>query len=262
MRISAALLHVTATVALSAAASAQGTSTIWNHNGSEVSLSANGNQREFRYRTPRPGLLEVGVQQGTLLFQGTKIDNQYSGTAFLFSKSCGPLPYAVTGPVSPDQRTVTFYGKAPDQMNSNCQVLDYRDDTLVFEFLPNMKVAAQQSDETQEYGTDGRLFSSGADDYYLLSRKAEGNEDSTGYVGQVRVVHHYQGAGYQILMKDYSARCRAADNTLSVIWFKAGDQSNPYMVRIDHPDRSPASDQKESYNLYWAACYGKFAKFR
>src|SRR5208282_4383730 len=87
---------------------AQGTLSLWDHNGSQVSLSTNGPQRLFYYQAPTDDLLQLGVQAGTLLFEGRRAGNRYSGTAYVFSKACGPLPYAVAGPVSPDDRTVTM----------------------------------------------------------------------------------------------------------------------------------------------------------
>jgi hypothetical protein len=104
----------------------------WDHNGSSMRLVANGPSREFFYESPRSGLEAVGVQQGTLLFKGKKVGNTYSGTAYVFSP-CGALPYAVSGAVSEDQRSVTMTGKAPIP-RSNCSVARYRDDALVFTF--------------------------------------------------------------------------------------------------------------------------------
>src|SRR5262245_45534398 len=118
---------VLALVVLLTGTTAQAAS-LWDHNGSVVVLEANGAARKFLYRSPRPGL---PVASGTLLFSGKKDGNSYSGTAYVFSRKCGPLGYAVSGPVSDDQRTVTMYGKAP-RVDSSCNVVAYRDDTLVF----------------------------------------------------------------------------------------------------------------------------------
>jgi hypothetical protein len=125
---------------------AQGASSIWDHNGSAVYLSADGAGRRFYYQAPRGGLQEVGVQPGTLLFDGRRDENRYSGTAYVFSKFCGALAYAVSGPVSPDQRSVTMYGKAPT-LDSNCRVVGYRDDVLVFTFSSSSEIAKAQSPE-------------------------------------------------------------------------------------------------------------------
>ena len=119
---------------LNPGAPASALSKLWNHNGSIMQLAADGASRKFYYVKPRDGLESVGISSGTLLFSGTKSDNFYSGTAYVFSPRCGARPYAVSGPVSDDQRQVTMYGKAPIP-NSNCRIGSYRDDTLVFTFV-------------------------------------------------------------------------------------------------------------------------------
>ena len=105
----------------------------WDHNGSRMDLIADGATRKFAYRDPRPGLIEEGVAQGTLVFVGKRQGDQYSGTAYLFSKLCGPRSYSVSGPVSSDQRSVTMYGQKPI-LNSSCEVEGYTSDTLVFSY--------------------------------------------------------------------------------------------------------------------------------
>ena len=81
----------------------------WNHNGSIMRLKASGNQRWFYYEHPKAGL---AVQPGTLLFDGVKSGNWYSGTARVFSKYCPatPLEYFVEGPVGANQTKVTMTG--------------------------------------------------------------------------------------------------------------------------------------------------------
>jgi hypothetical protein len=92
--------------------------------------------------------MEVGVRPGALLFDGRRNRNQYSGMAHVFSKGCSALPYAVTGVVSPDERTVTMYGKAPI-VNSSCRVVASRDDALVFNLSPSLGERASQDDVVQ-----------------------------------------------------------------------------------------------------------------
>jgi hypothetical protein len=106
----------------------------WDHNGSQMDLIASGSERKFVYRNPRAGLREEGVDNGTVLFVGKRIGDEYSGTAYLFSKSCGKQSYAVSGPVGTDQRSVTMHGNRP-VLNGSCQIEGYRDDVLVFNYL-------------------------------------------------------------------------------------------------------------------------------
>jgi hypothetical protein len=239
-------------------ASADGVRSLWNHNDSEVYLYANGQGREFRYRTPKPELLQAGVLPGTLVFKGTRIGNQYSGTAYVFPRPCGALPYPVAGELAPDERSVTMYGSAPSAIYSDCTVAAYRDDVLVFELSEQTGADGR---EAQQYGTDGRLFSSGSDEYFLLSKSPDQREDWNGYTGQVRVVHHYHSGGFEIWMKDFSARCLTADNLPSIAWSNAGETSAQATIRIRGAAR-PKSDLRESYNLYWAVCHDRFRRFR
>ena len=108
---------------------------LWEHNGSVLYLAANGAGRRFYYDTPREGLDSVGVKRGTLLFDGQKNGDQYSGTAYFFSKICGPGTYAVSGPVTSNQSqiTITLSGKAP-RLDANCKQIGLRDDVLVFTY--------------------------------------------------------------------------------------------------------------------------------
>ncbi|MEY9351641.1 hypothetical protein ABIF99_000487 [Bradyrhizobium japonicum] len=136
-----------AVVVVSAEVAAQ-EATLWHHNGSTVALSAAGARRQFHYQTPSADLLEIGVQPRTLLFDGRRDRDKYTGTAYVFSKVCGALPYAVTGPVSPDQRGVAMYGKAPI-VDSSCRVVRHRDDVLIFNLSSVAQTSTGQSDAEQ-----------------------------------------------------------------------------------------------------------------
>ena|SRR5882672_11227366 len=56
-----------ATLVLIFFSTAAGAASLWDHNGSVVSLEANGPARKFYYSAPRPGL---PVTSGVLLFDG------------------------------------------------------------------------------------------------------------------------------------------------------------------------------------------------
>ncbi|MBG6201229.1 hypothetical protein IWQ48_002367 [Labrenzia sp. EL_13] len=107
----------------------------WDHNGSLMRLQAQGNQRWLSYEIPRDVLRPAGVQRGTLLFNGVKNGNWYSGTARVFSKFCpgSPLEYSVEGPVRGDQLQVTVSGSR--EVFNQCRPTgQYTSDTLVFTF--------------------------------------------------------------------------------------------------------------------------------
>lgn len=108
----------------------------WDHNGSVMRLQAQGNQRWFYYETPRSVLRNAGVRRGTLLFNGRKSGNWYSGTARRYSKFCpgDPQEYSVEGPVRNDQLKVTVHGQR--EVHRQCAPTgNWADDTLVFTYL-------------------------------------------------------------------------------------------------------------------------------
>jgi hypothetical protein len=238
--------------------SAQNGSSAWDLNGSQLYLTAIGTQREFHYHTVRPGLEEAGVQSGTLWFQGTRKGDQYSGTAYVFSKACGPFPYAVAGSVSNNDHKITLTGSVPIVPEDSCEIADHRDGTDVLRLL---ETTVLPDGQVQTYGEDGRLFSSGNDEYFLISRMAK-SDDVPGFLGQVRIVHHFPSSGYEILLKDYVVTCTAEGNPSAVDWFKTGDHGAAANVAVTQTNFAPKPDVKESYNLYWAACLDKFLRFK
>src|SRR5215212_9655887 len=105
--------------------------TVWEHNGSIVQLREEGTQRSFRYSDPRAELQKAGVENGTVLFEGKKTGNRFSGTAYRFSRGCGAIGYEVDGTVSPTAKDLTLSGRAPKR-NSKCEVVGHFTDVLVF----------------------------------------------------------------------------------------------------------------------------------
>lgn len=92
----------------------------WTHNGSLMRLKARGNERWFVYEVPRQGMRDVGVRRGTLLFNGRKQGEWYSGLARVFSAACpgAPLEYYVEGPVLQNPLRVVLYGTR--EVHSGC----------------------------------------------------------------------------------------------------------------------------------------------
>lgn len=110
----------------------------WNHNGSLMRLKASGNQRWLYYENPRQALRNSGVRRGTLLFNGRKNGNWYSGTARRFSRFClgNPLEYYVEGPVRGDQLQVVVRGTR--EVHKRCQPTgQMATDELVFTYVRN-----------------------------------------------------------------------------------------------------------------------------
>ncbi len=104
---------------------------LWMHNGSVMRLVADGDIRRFYYERPRAGIRRRGVVKGELLFEGRREANSYTGTAYIFTKSCGKVAYSVSGSVGPADTTVTMTGDAP-RLNASCVQTGSRPDRLVF----------------------------------------------------------------------------------------------------------------------------------
>jgi hypothetical protein len=118
--------------------------TIWDHNGSVMSLVANGSSREFYYQKPRPGMFEAGARPGSLLFRGQADNGQYSGTAYMFNPRCGQIPFQVRGAILDNDERLVLTGQAP-QVGRNCQT--YASYTTNLEFRLLRPVAVHQSEE-------------------------------------------------------------------------------------------------------------------
>lgn len=114
---------------------------LWDHNGSVVSLIAQGSAREFHYKEPRPGILETGARPGSLLFRGKVMNGQYTGAAFMFDRRCGQVSYAVSGPILDNDQRVVLTGEAP-LFGAKCRVQGYFTEVLEFR-LKNANWAAR-----------------------------------------------------------------------------------------------------------------------
>lgn len=108
-------------------------SSYWNHNGSLMALSAQGDSRVFYYEKPRELIAKAGVTPGTVLFKGKLSGKTYQGQAFIFSAKCGPVAYTVSGTVSADWTRVDLRGNRPVR-DANCRQTGTKPDHLVFEY--------------------------------------------------------------------------------------------------------------------------------
>jgi hypothetical protein len=110
----------------------------WAHgDGNEKSgmlVTMANNEIKIVYWEPRLGMVEEGVRRGTLLFKGEAFGDSLSGTAFIFDRHCkSGIPYQVTGDVLQGRRKIIMTGQRPSQLDSACQPVRYRPDTLVFD---------------------------------------------------------------------------------------------------------------------------------
>ena len=120
---------------------ARAATSLWDHNGSTVNLVADGTTREFRYDQPRPGMLQAGARSGSLLFTGRSINGRYLGTAYIFNRECGQIPYPVSGPILANYERVVLTGQAP-RVDANCRVVGYFTDTLEFSYLKSVRITS------------------------------------------------------------------------------------------------------------------------
>lgn len=107
----------------------------FDHNGSTMEAQVcDGGNLSISYIRPRSGLRNLGVGDGTLLFDGFEQGGgRISGQARLFSRRCGVITYTVSGSKN-SAGTIVLSGSAPVR-NNNCQVARYRTDRLVFTLL-------------------------------------------------------------------------------------------------------------------------------
>ena len=122
-----------------------------------------------------------------------------------------------------------------------------------------------QSGPVESFGQNGKLFarSNGANEsrnYFLLSRKEYGNDDSAGFDGEARVVIDVKSGGYEIKIFRYSAECHGDEPSVAFSENDpTGTQSNRREVKRERP---PDAGHIVSYNLFWAACEKQFLKFK
>ena len=130
-------------------------STLWDHDGSVVYLLALGAAREFHYREPRAGMVEAGARSGALLFRGTVANGQFAGTAFIFDRRCGQLPYPVSGPILDHDERVVLTGEAP-LFGAKCRVQGHFTEVLEFRLQNANKTARALAPENAPSRAAGR----------------------------------------------------------------------------------------------------------
>ncbi len=145
---------------------------IWDHNGSKVTLEENGDKRKLVYSEPREGLDKAGIRQGTVLFNGEKKPNgRLAGFAKIFKGGCNAVDYFVEGTFNERKGEIVLQGQAPVfASGQGCQVSGYSDSspasTLTFSKIgdapPESAAVAQRPPEPEIEQGDG-----GRDDDYL-----------------------------------------------------------------------------------------------
>jgi hypothetical protein len=113
---------------------AKSATSLWNHNGSIMRLSARGPARIIAYEQPRRGMQQVGVRSGDVLFEGTRDGSALKGLARIFTPACGVWKYEVTGLVAEGDGRIELIGFAP-VLDGSCKQIGTKRDFLVFEYV-------------------------------------------------------------------------------------------------------------------------------
>ena len=166
---------------------------LWDHNNSVMRLEASGATRRFYYQQPREGMLQAGVQPGSLLFDGRQVGNQIAGTAYVFARRCGQQPYQVEGGVSADG-TIMMHGNAPRVNWSTCQVVGYRADELIFTPRGEQSAAAAGPNLWDHNNSLMTLQQSGANVRFYYYRPREGMLQAGAQPGSLLFNGNHSGA--------------------------------------------------------------------
>jgi hypothetical protein len=154
------LAVLTALGALGSPAMAAGGS-IWDHNGSKMTLEENGDKRKLVYSELRQGLDKAGIKVGTVLFNGErKADGRFAGFARVFKANCNPVDYFVEGTLNEGKGEIVLQGQAPTYTSgTSCEVNGYSDaspaSTLTFTKIsdaPSAVVAERNPADEVEQG--------------------------------------------------------------------------------------------------------------
>ena len=108
------------------------TQTLWDHNNSIMLVKLSSSRIEIYYQNPRQGMIDEGVRSGTLLFEGQRTGDRVSGTAYVFDRRCGKLPYPDDGEIIGDRRIILNGRRVPTQLTSDCRVTGFRIDSSIF----------------------------------------------------------------------------------------------------------------------------------
>jgi hypothetical protein len=118
------------------AAASHGATDLYDHNGSRMEIIMCDEGISISYDRPRQGMRNQGVRPGDLLVEGTWTgQNGINATARVFKRQCGAATYPVRGSIVGNR--ITLYGEAPVRGGNGCAVTRYRQDTLVFDLMPN-----------------------------------------------------------------------------------------------------------------------------
>jgi hypothetical protein len=107
---------------------------IWSHNGSTIRWVSEGERQTAYYIEPREGLLEVGVHDGEVLFEGSLKGSELEGRAFVFKRGCQPEVFPVRAS-KVSESEIILEGLQPVRGGGDCQTTSNRKVSLLFQVV-------------------------------------------------------------------------------------------------------------------------------
>jgi hypothetical protein len=129
---------------------------IWNHNGSLMSLQLVGDQVRLVYVQPRPGMIDAGARAGSQLFDGRLQGTRVLGLARIFVWQCGQFPYQVDGEVTNNGTHITLKGEAPWVERATCAIKGSTPDVLNFDLRSGAPIPIASTSTAPRTSDTGR----------------------------------------------------------------------------------------------------------
>jgi hypothetical protein len=129
-----ALLTALTIFAIGGSLDARAGDSIWSHNGSAIRWVSEGESQTAYYLEPREGLLEAGVQDGQLLFEGSLKATELEGRAFVFKRGCPPEAFPVRA-TKVSESEIVLDGVQPVRGGDGCQTTSHRKTSLLFQVV-------------------------------------------------------------------------------------------------------------------------------
>ncbi len=103
----------------------------WTYGDSVMEVQITGKSIFILYHQPRQGLIDEGVQSGSMMLVGTiGPDNDIAGKSRLYRKDCGTAEFPVHGGVDRENGIIQLAGKMPKRTAVTCQVERFLDATI------------------------------------------------------------------------------------------------------------------------------------
>lgn len=207
--------------------SAQTEQLLWDHNGSTAYRVAQGRNRLFYYKEPRPGMISAGAKPDSLIFDGEIVGaDRYKGTAYIYNSQCGQFSYQVSGPILDQSRRVELHGLAP-RVDTNCRIAGYVEDTLAFQLI-EPKAATPSATPDASVGSSSIPTSSASISTEKASARAA-EEEANRKIAAAEVARRAAEESAKRVQADADASKRAAED--------ADQKSRAYKRQIEEQEK-------------------------